>query len=117
LPRWPNCFLEVWRYVRIDKLLWFLRLSKSRTAAQELATAGHIRINGQRVSRAAQVVKFGDILVIPLGNGVRVIELCALPVRRGPPAEAQACYRVLDAGAANPIAAEQINSPEGTIEP
>ena len=103
--------------MRIDKLMWFLRLSKSRAAARELVTAGHIRINRQRTSRAAQAVKPGDILVVPLGNGVQVIELLALPVRRGPPAEAQGCYRALDAGAANPIAAGQDNTPKGTIEP
>jgi ribosome-associated heat shock protein Hsp15 len=115
--RWPGCCLETRHPVRIDKLLWFLRLSKSRGTAQELATAGHIRINGRRAMRAAQDAKPGDILVIPLECGVRVIELLALPVRRGPPAEAQACYRTLDGDAGNPIAAEQINPPEGTIEP
>lgn len=103
--------------MRIDKLLWFLRLSKSRGAAQELAATGHIRLNGSRITRAAQGVKAGDVLVIPLGKNVRVIELLELPVRRGPPAEAQGCYRVLDGGAANPIAADQDNTPEGTIEP
>ena len=97
--------------------MWLLRLSKSRAAARELVTAGHIRINRQRATRAAQAVKPGDILVVPLGNGVQVIELLALPVRRGPPAEAQGCYRALDAGAANPIATGQYNTPKGTIEP
>ena len=103
--------------MRIDKLMWFLRLSKSRAAARQLVTAGHIRINRQRTTRAAQAVKPRDILVVPLGNGVQVIELLALPVRRGPPAEAQGCYRALDAGAANPIAAGQDNTPKGIIEP
>ena len=97
--------------------MWFLRLSKSRAAARELVAAGHIRINRQRTSRAAQAVKPGDILVVPLGNEVQVIELLALPVRRWPAAEAQGCYRALDAGAANPIAAGQDNTPKGTIEP
>jgi ribosome-associated heat shock protein Hsp15 len=103
--------------MRIDKLLWFLRLSKSRTAAGALVAAGHIRRNGARVERAAQDAKPGDVIVIPLGSGVRVIELLTLPIRRGPPNEAQGCYRTLDAGAVNPIAAEQDNTPEGTIEP
>lgn len=103
--------------MRIDKLLWFLRLSRSRTAAWELVAAGHIRRNGTRVERTAQSVRPGDLLVVPLGNGVRVIELLALPMRRGPPAEAQGCYRTLDVAAGNPIAEGQDNSPEGIIEP
>jgi ribosome-associated heat shock protein Hsp15 len=35
-----------------------------------------------------------------------VIELIAVPARRGPAPEALACYRTLDERAANPIAAE-----------
>ncbi len=93
--------------MRIDKLLWFLRLAKTRGQAQTLLAQGHIRLNGRRVERAAQGIRKGDILVLPLALGVKVIELLALPDRRGPPAEALSCYRVLDEGAANPIAASQ----------
>lgn len=38
----------------------------------------------------------GDILTVPLGNTVRLIEVLALPDRRGPAREAQTCYRMLD---------------------
>jgi ribosome-associated heat shock protein Hsp15 len=103
--------------MRIDKLLWFLRLCKSRNAAQQLAEAGQVRLNRARVLRPAQAVKVGDVLVFPHGAAVLVIELLAVPDRRGPTAEAQACYRVLDAGAANPIAAAKDNSPEGITTP
>ncbi|MET0180041.1 MAG: hypothetical protein ABW194_06100, partial [Novosphingobium sp.] len=57
-----------------------------------------IRVNGLRVERSAHPLAVGDVLTIPIGAGVRVIELVALPVRRGPAPEAQACYRTLDAG-------------------
>ncbi|HOB12670.1 MAG TPA: S4 domain-containing protein [Novosphingobium sp.] len=103
--------------MRIDKLLWFLRLAKSRSAAQALVGEGHIRLNGRRIERAAQGVAVGDVLVVPLPRGVTVIELAALPSRRGPAGEAQSCYRVLDGAGANPIAASQTNSPQGNIEP
>lgn len=95
--------------MRIDKLLWFLRLARTRSAAQALIGDGHIRVNGKRIERAAQGVSVGDVLVIPLGHGVRVIELIALPARRGPAPEAQSCYRVLDEVGANPIAGNQSN--------
>jgi ribosome-associated heat shock protein Hsp15 len=92
--------------IRIDKLLWFLRLSRTRGLAQALVTEGHIRLNGRRVERAAQPVAIGDVLVLPLNRGVVAIELAALPARRGPAPEARACYRVLDEGGPNPIAAQ-----------
>lgn len=90
--------------LRIDKLLWYLRLARTRALAQDWAQAGHIRLNGRRVERAHQGVSTGDILVIPLGSAVRVIEILALPERRGPAPEAQACYRVLDDTPPSPLA-------------
>jgi ribosome-associated heat shock protein Hsp15 len=47
---------------------------------------------------------------------VVIVELVALPVRRGPAGEAQACYRVLDERGANPIAGVE-STPEGRILP
>lgn len=93
--------------MRLDKLLWFLRLTKTRALAQTLAETGHLRLNGRRIERSAQGVAVGDVLVVPLPGGVRVLEILALPQRRGPAPEAQACYRVLDGAPANPIAAER----------
>lgn len=104
--------------MRIDKLLWFLRLAKTRGIAQALVQEGHIRLNGRRVERAHQKVAAGDILVIPLGQGVRVIELQALPARRGPASEAQGCYRVLDGARDLPIAAAIRNdAAKGDLQP
>jgi ribosome-associated heat shock protein Hsp15 len=91
--------------VRIDKLLWHLRLARSRNLAQALVEQGHIRLNGRRIERSHQKVDIGDILTIPLASGVSVIEVLLLPARRGPAPEARACYRVLDGTGANPIAA------------
>lgn len=91
--------------LRLDKLLWYLRLAKTRALAQERIEAGHIRVNGRRIERSSQTAGCGDILTIPLGNKVTVIELLAIPVRRGPAPEAQSCYRTLDADAGVAIAA------------
>ncbi|MDP9056828.1 MAG: RNA-binding S4 domain-containing protein [Pseudomonadota bacterium] len=91
--------------VRIDKLLWFLRLAKSRSLAQTIVEQGHIRLNGSRVTRCAQGVAAGDRLVLPIGQNVRAIEIVSLPLRRGPAIEAGNCYRVLDETHAYPIAA------------
>jgi ribosome-associated heat shock protein Hsp15 len=104
--------------VRIDKLLWYLRLAKSRTIAQAMAEEGHIRLNARRVDRAHQKVGAGDVLTLPVGMGVRVIELVALPHRRGPAIEAQTCYRVLDGSGAFPIAAPNLPAAaKGDLQP
>lgn len=103
--------------MRIDKLLWFLRLAKTRAAAQVLVGEGHIRLNSKRVERSAQGVTVGDVAVLPWAGAVLVIEVLALPARRGSASEAQSCYRVLDERAANPIAASKASSPEGIPRP
>lgn len=96
--------------LRIDKLLWFLRFAKSRSLAQVIVHDGHIRLNGERVTRCAHSVTMGDRLVMPLGTIIRVVEILALPSRRGPAIEATACYRVLDGMPAYPIAAPDIDA-------
>jgi len=78
---------------RIDRLLWMLRLTRTRGAAQELVGEGHVRVNGKRVVRLAQQVGPGDIVTMPDGPAVRIVEILSLPDRRGPPAEAQVHYR------------------------
>ena len=78
--------------VRIDKLLWYLRLAPTRSVAQAMVAAGHIRLDGRRVERASAMVRTGSLLVLPGPPRIRVLRLLALPVRRGPPSEAAACY-------------------------
>jgi ribosome-associated heat shock protein Hsp15 len=83
---------------------WSASRAKTRTIAQAMAETGHIRCSGRRVQRAHQQVAAGDILVVPLPSGVCAIEVLALPARRGPASEAQACYRTLDEARVNPLA-------------
>ena len=84
--------------LRIDKFLWFARLSKSRSVAQTLAEDGHIRLNGRRIDRAHAPVRAGDLITFPHPSGVRVVRVVALPSRRGPAPEAQTCYEELTVG-------------------
>lgn len=93
--------------LRIDKLLWFLRFAGSRSLAQDWVGEGHIRLNGRRIERASTAVRCGDVLVLPLRSGVRVIALANLPSRRGPPEEARGCYEVLDAAGPAPLAGQE----------
>lgn len=87
--------------IRIDKLLWFLRLARTRSAAQAMVAAGHIRLDGRRVERASTAVRVGALMVLPGPPRVRVLRLLALPDRRGPPVEAAACYIDMSSDAAS----------------
>jgi ribosome-associated heat shock protein Hsp15 len=95
--------------LRIDKLLWFLRFAGSRSLAQDWVAEGHIRLNGRRIERASTAVRCGDVLVLPLRSGVKVITIGQLPRRRGPVEEARGCYEVLDAAGTPPLAGQEIN--------
>lgn len=82
--------------MRIDLALYRLRLARSRSIASGIVEAGHVRRNGERVTRVSTPVATGDVLTFPIGRQVRIIEILSLPSRRGPATEAQACYRMLD---------------------
>jgi ribosome-associated heat shock protein Hsp15 len=82
--------------LRIDRYLHCIRLVKSRTLAQVLIEAGHIRIDGKRVTKPSEPVKLGSIIALPLRGGVRIIEVIAHPDRRGPLSEARLAYREID---------------------
>lgn len=51
-----------------------------------------MRIDGRVIDRAHIDVVPGNVLSFPLHERVRVIRVEALPIRRGPVAEARACY-------------------------
>src|SRR6478735_279144 len=89
--------------IRLDRFLWFARLTKSRNAAQAIAEAGMLRIDGRRIERASALVRLGCIIAFPLHGKVRVLRVEALPKRRGPPAEAAALYTPLQIAASNPV--------------
>jgi ribosome-associated heat shock protein Hsp15 len=82
--------------MRLDRFLWFARLSASRAFAQALAESGHLRIDGRPVAKAATAVRIGQVLTFATHRGdVRVLRVERLPVRRGPPAEAHLTYTEL----------------------
>jgi ribosome-associated heat shock protein Hsp15 len=76
--------------LRIDKILWFLRVTKTRSAARAMAEAGHVRIDGRRIDRAHCPVGVGAVLTFMHHDRVRVARVVALPARRCSPAEVAA---------------------------
>jgi ribosome-associated heat shock protein Hsp15 len=78
--------------MRIDRFLFFTRIAKSRTAAQAMIDVGQVRINGERAVHRHHSVSAGQSLTITANDRFRVIEITALPSRRGPAQEALSCY-------------------------
>ena len=81
--------------LRIDKWLWHARFCKTRALAQAKATAGHIRLNGQRVEKASAQVRPGDVMTLSAGGKVVVLRVVGLGERRGPASEARMLYDVV----------------------
>jgi ribosome-associated heat shock protein Hsp15 len=81
--------------VRIDRFLFFIRLVKSRTLAQAIIQAGHVRLDGKRVEKPSEEVQVDSTIALPLRDKVRILRVIALPARRGPAPEARSCYEEL----------------------
>ena len=80
---------------RIDKWLFFARVCKSRSLAQKLTLSGAVRINKEKTTSAAKLVRPGDVLTVTLGAGVKVLRILDPGERRGPAVEAQTLYEDL----------------------
>ncbi|MFN3863629.1 MAG: RNA-binding S4 domain-containing protein [Erythrobacter sp.] len=88
--------------IRVDRLLVYLRFARTRAAADALIAAHALRRNRKHVLRGAEQARIGDILTIAQPHRVQVIELLALPARRGSPAEARSHYREVDGDNSHP---------------
>ena len=76
---------------RIDVWLFNVRFYKSRSLAAEAVQGGLVHLNGARV-KPAHSVKPGDRISFRRNNVDFDCEVLALPPRRGPAPQAQACY-------------------------
>ena len=78
--------------LRIDKWLWHARFFKTRTLAAKVVSAGHVRVNTERVKKPSTNIKVGDGLSFMQGRQLRIVRIAVLGDRRGPAAEAQSLY-------------------------
>ncbi len=78
--------------LRIDKYLWFARLTPSRAHAQDLCESRRLRIDGRVVERASAQVRAGSVLSWLRGDEIIVVRVEGLPQRRGPYVEAREFY-------------------------
>ena len=82
--------------LRLDKFLWFARIVKTRSLAQQLAENGRLRIGGRVVDKAHAPVRVGDVLSFAVRGQVRILRIEVLPARRGSPSEALLSYSEVD---------------------
>jgi len=82
--------------IRLDKWLWQARLFKSRTLASKICAGGKVRVGGEVVRKAHYMVRVGDILTFPRGREILVVRIEELGTRRGPAAEAQTLYCIME---------------------
>ena len=83
---------------RIDKWLWHARVVRTRSDAAALADAGHVRLNGRRITSNSQAVRSGDVVTLALDRSVRVLKVEGFCERRGAAPAARALYRELTTG-------------------
>ncbi len=91
-PAWLD---EKGRKLRLDKFLYFARFAKSRAKSVALIQGGGMRIDGKPVMSTHVEVKVGQTIALMKHNRFRAIRVLGIPARRGPAAEAQACYEDL----------------------
>ncbi len=74
---------------RIDRWLWAVRLTKTRSEATDVCRAGHVRING-KPAKAAGSVSVGDRVEVRVHGRDRVLEVVRpIDKRVGAPVAAQ----------------------------
>jgi ribosome-associated heat shock protein Hsp15 len=82
---------------RLDKWLWCARFMRQRADCARLAAGGLLRINRQPTDKPHARIRVGDVVTLALPGGaggrVRVVEVLALALRRGPASEAATLYR------------------------
>lgn len=100
---------------RLDTWLVNTRFFKTRALAAKNVTGGHVKVEGER-ARSGHKVKAGDRLEILRDRERFVVQIVRLPNRRGPAAEARACY-VEDpsAGAAREAQKQQLRQDRMTM--
>jgi ribosome-associated heat shock protein Hsp15 len=76
--------------VRVDRWLWAVRLTKTRSGAAQACRAGHVQVNGAKAKPAAPV-KVTDTVRIRVGDRERVVEVLRLIEHRVGAELAAAC--------------------------
>lgn len=66
---------------RVDKWLWAVRITKTRSLATSACQAGHVEVNGDAAKPATKVTE-GDLVTVRLGGRERRLEVVRLIEKR-----------------------------------
>jgi ribosome-associated heat shock protein Hsp15 len=91
--------MEQPEWVRVDRWLWAVRLTRTRSGAAQACRAGHVQVNGVR-AKPATTVKVGDTVRARVGDRERVVEVVRPIETRVGAAPAAAC--LIDRGPPSP---------------
>ena len=75
----------------MDKWLWAARFFKTRTAATEAVSGGHVRVNGVRV-KPAKEISVSDTVEVRIGYVERTVVVEGMAEKRGSAVVAAALY-------------------------
>ncbi|OLT29327.1 RNA-binding protein [Nocardiopsis sp. CNR-923] len=76
---------------RVDRWLWAVRLTKTRSDAAQACRAGHVRVNG-RPAKAATTVRAGDEVRVRLHGTTRLVDVSHVIAKRVGAPVATRCY-------------------------
>jgi len=68
--------------LRLDKWLWFARLTKSRSDAQRLCESRHLRLDGRVIDRPSALVRAGSVVSFPKFDDVIIVRVLGIAERR-----------------------------------
>jgi ribosome-associated heat shock protein Hsp15 len=91
---------------RVDKGLWAVRVTKTRTASTELCSGGHVKVNGA-TARPSTSVRPGDRITARIGDRDRVLEVVAVIEKRVGAAVVASC--VIDHSPPPPPREDRLN--------
>jgi ribosome-associated heat shock protein Hsp15 len=75
----------------VDRWLWAVRLTKTRTDAAAACRGGHVRVN-DRPAKPATAVSPGDQVRARVGDGTKVVEVVRVIQKRVGAVDAATCY-------------------------
>lgn len=76
---------------RVDRWLWAVRLTKTRSDAAAACKGGHVRVN-DRPAKPATSVSPGDEVRARVGDTTRIVEVVRVIQKRVGAADAVACF-------------------------
>ena len=79
--------------IRLDQLLYYLRLFKTRGIATRAIEKGLCKVNNFVVKKKNKVIYIGDIVSIKNEKLTKQINILKIPLRRGPFKEAISHYK------------------------